>query len=49
VANTVRGTIIRDKLLQPTKLVLFSAGNLGASGNGYLQIKIQYRLHQIPR
>jgi hypothetical protein len=49
VANTVRGTIIRDKLLQPTKLVLFSAGDLGASGNGYLQIKIQYRLHQIPR
>lgn len=49
VANTVRGTIIRDKLLQPTKLVLFSAGDLGTSGNGYLQIQIQYRLHQIRR
>jgi hypothetical protein len=49
VANTVRGTITRDKGLQETKLVLFSAGNLGTRGNGYLQIKIQYRLHQIPR
>ena len=49
VAVTVRGTIIRETVLQQTKLVLFSAGNLGTSGNGYLQIQIQYRLHQIRR
>ena len=49
VAVTERGTITRETVLQQTKLVLFSAGNLGTSGNGYLQIQIQYRLHQIRR
>jgi hypothetical protein len=46
-ANTVRGRIVLEKSLKSDALVLFSAGNLGSEGNGYLQIQISYRLHQI--